>query len=591
MPSSVEQSTSFETLAAERRWPEVAIRLQAEQNGSAVLQCSGLLKDIGAECAAAKSWADAAVCYRLAQWPVYHGASVEFPMEQLQDFYLTFAELVTKAQEAVEKGASEGTEFWTAITNAAIGLANSGLADEAEQVLMWLLNSDNREWAGAVERAASTMPIPEKAESALWLFRQARQGYGTYASLDPAKKDHWMEESERLRDKVLALEEQIEGKDEQPEAAVEESETEEAPSIPSDAFDRLAELTRIRDYDERSDLLNDEYSPFREQIVGHFEAEGDRLRELGKGGAALDAYSVAIAASSGSREHLLTVVREIQKSDWDYKLDTPVPEEAIPEPLGWENGLDRVVWLALRGRTEDADDLLLHLRRVLREPEGMPCIPTGEEYMEASYWFQEIARHIKPAHQHTAEWFQDRCDYNLFEFDKRPAAGDPNRSVAPLLQQMESWLAENREDYFANLQPGVTPAQLDQFETEFRLKLPPAFRQLYQWRNGQKIDCYESLVENRMFMSLEDIADAKRCLDPMIGMDFTDPTHWRRGWVPFLSNGGGDYLCVDITAKDGGSSGQIREYWHADDDRDVPHDDLREWLTYLVESMEDGSLD
>jgi cell wall assembly regulator SMI1 len=164
-------------------------------------------------------------------------------------------------------------------------------------------------------------------------------------------------------------------------------------------------------------------------------------------------------------------------------------------------------------------------------------------------------------------------------------------SHATLIERMDAWLAANRADYHAALQPGVRDAGLDAFEAKFSLKLPEAFRALYRWRNGQPNRRSESLQENRMFSALEDIADTKEMLDDMIGTDFEDPSTWRRGWVPFLSNGGGSYLCVDIDAEGGGQPGQLIAFWKGDEDRPVEHASVEAWLADLVASMDAGTLE
>jgi len=163
--------------------------------------------------------------------------------------------------------------------------------------------------------------------------------------------------------------------------------------------------------------------------------------------------------------------------------------------------------------------------------------------------------------------------------------------VETLIRCIDRWLAANRADYYACLQPGVTVAQLDAFEVRFSLKLPTSFRQLYLWRNGQELACSDSFQGNRMFSSLEDVAETKELLDGMIGYDFDDPRIWRRGWVPFLHNGGGSYLCLDLTAEDGGQPGQLLAFWKADEDRPIEFPSLEAWLADLVASMEDGSLE
>jgi cell wall assembly regulator SMI1 len=163
--------------------------------------------------------------------------------------------------------------------------------------------------------------------------------------------------------------------------------------------------------------------------------------------------------------------------------------------------------------------------------------------------------------------------------------------VRELIDRVDRWLAGNRPEYYARLQPGVTGAVLDAFESRFALQLPEAFRQFYQWRNGQEPRCYASFQDNRMFSSLEEVAETKALLDGMIGFDFEDPRCWRRGRVPFLANGGGDHLCLDVAAEDGGTSGQLVAFWHDWEDRSVKYSSFEAWLRPLADSMEAGTLE
>jgi hypothetical protein len=83
--------------------------------------------------------------------------------------------------------------------------------------------------------------------------------------------------------------------------------------------------------------------------------------------------------------------------------------------------------------------------------------------------------------------------------------------VARLIERIDKWLSTNRADYYAKLQAGATQQELDAFEAKFRLRLPPDFRQLYQWRNGPSGSA--SLQDNRTFSSLDEIASTKEVLD------------------------------------------------------------------------------
>ena len=162
--------------------------------------------------------------------------------------------------------------------------------------------------------------------------------------------------------------------------------------------------------------------------------------------------------------------------------------------------------------------------------------------------------------------------------------------VNPLIDRLERWLTSHRRDYYDLLRPGATNEQLNAFETKFALKLPPAFRALYRWRNGQDPLSSLPLQLNQTFSPLDAVAETKELLDGMIGNDFENPKYWRRGWVPFLHNGAGSYLCLDVAAEDGGTPGQLVSFWKADPDRPIEFPNVETWLAALVSSMEDGSL-
>lgn len=160
-----------------------------------------------------------------------------------------------------------------------------------------------------------------------------------------------------------------------------------------------------------------------------------------------------------------------------------------------------------------------------------------------------------------------------------------------LIIQLDNWLSENRADYYSSLLPGATDEEFSSLEDQLSLSLPDDLRALYRWRNGQHPSEFASFQDNRMFLSLRQISETKDTLDGMIGYDFDDPKWWRRGWIPFLSNGGGDYLCVDVSAEDGGAPGQLIAFWHDDGDREVEFSSLTEWLGALVDSMGNGTVE
>ncbi|AWM40973.1 SMI1 / KNR4 family protein [Gemmata obscuriglobus] len=153
--------------------------------------------------------------------------------------------------------------------------------------------------------------------------------------------------------------------------------------------------------------------------------------------------------------------------------------------------------------------------------------------------------------------------------------------MAELVGRLDAWLARNRADYYARLRPGLSHAAWLDFESQLGVKLPDAFRVLYQWRDGQG-DTFDSFHGNRQWMPAEDIGRVKTLMDGMIGYDF-EPGWWDPNWVPFLENGAGSYLCVDVA---GPEPGRLVEFWNRDHDRPEIAPSLEWWTYKFVTSLE-----
>ena len=155
--------------------------------------------------------------------------------------------------------------------------------------------------------------------------------------------------------------------------------------------------------------------------------------------------------------------------------------------------------------------------------------------------------------------------------------------MTDILKRLDAWLSKNRPAYYAGLLPGLSDMEWDAFVAQLGVRPPDAFRALYQWRNGNPEECF---YENQDWMIADDVAHTKRMFDRMIGRDFR-PGWWSSDWIPFLHNGGGSHLCVDVTgATDGGVPGQLVAFWKADEDRPVCASSLEEWLADFVNSLE-----
>ena len=155
------------------------------------------------------------------------------------------------------------------------------------------------------------------------------------------------------------------------------------------------------------------------------------------------------------------------------------------------------------------------------------------------------------------------------------------------LQALDVHLREKRPDYYKKLQKPLTDQEISKLEVQYRIALPVDLKTLYQWKNGQQQDCYETFVMNFMFEPLENVLEHNKELTSMIGYDFEIENWWNEHWLPIFSNGGGSYICYDLKGVFTGESGQLVEFWHADTDRNVIAPDLRTFMESLNKYYKD----
>lgn len=157
---------------------------------------------------------------------------------------------------------------------------------------------------------------------------------------------------------------------------------------------------------------------------------------------------------------------------------------------------------------------------------------------------------------------------------------------------LEDYLKKLRPNFYAKLNNGLMEKEINDLENEFTLKLPEDLKTLYLWKNGQNINCFETFVNNSMFISLRDSLEINAELNTMIETDFEEENWWNEGWLPIFQNGGGDYICYDLQGVFTNQKGQIIEFWHADNDRNVIAPNLEAFIAainnyYLTTSPQD----
>jgi cell wall assembly regulator SMI1 len=155
-----------------------------------------------------------------------------------------------------------------------------------------------------------------------------------------------------------------------------------------------------------------------------------------------------------------------------------------------------------------------------------------------------------------------------------------------LLARFDALLQQHRPDYYAQLGPPTTDAEMAAVKAAFALVLPPELRHWYGWRNGQAPFCFDSLVGPYEFPSLADVADSMRINCELLADGDFVANWWRPSWFPFLTNGSGDHLCLDLEGTFTGQPGQLIEHWNDDATRTVVFPTLSAWLAAAVAAYE-----
>lgn len=149
------------------------------------------------------------------------------------------------------------------------------------------------------------------------------------------------------------------------------------------------------------------------------------------------------------------------------------------------------------------------------------------------------------------------------------------------LQTLDSHIQKLRPDFYRNLLSPLQDKDIQRLETRHNTRIPDDLKAFYQWKNGQESSCYESFLNNSLFIPLEEALDIAEELTSMIGSDFEIENWWNEEWIPIFHNGGGSYICYDQKGIFTGNQGQILEFWNRDSDRNVIAGSLEEFLNAL----------
>ncbi|MBI1372648.1 MAG: hypothetical protein GC159_07785 [Phycisphaera sp.] len=179
------------------------------------------------------------------------------------------------------------------------------------------------------------------------------------------------------------------------------------------------------------------------------------------------------------------------------------------------------------------------------------------------------------------------------------------------VQQVESawprigkWLAKHAPDGPEHLKPGASADSIAKLEQAIGQPLSDDLKASLRMHSGGGDPGGLPSPTPRdamayVLLSIEEILDAYNTWKELVeGGDFADRKAepdtcirgdwYHLGWIPVASNGGGDYICVDMSPAGGGTPGQVIAMWHDSEKRRLLAPSLGQYLHNLASDMDAG---
>lgn len=181
--------------------------------------------------------------------------------------------------------------------------------------------------------------------------------------------------------------------------------------------------------------------------------------------------------------------------------------------------------------------------------------------------------------------------------------------------RIQSWLHKQYPELGDTLNYGIPPQDLSEAELAFGFGLPQAVRDSYLMVDGQEAEsssaCAEGLFFGLKLLPMEEVVEEWRFWrdvddDPSTGANpqlrllmQSVPPGWvrreysQRGWIPLVSDKGGNYLGIDMNPDDGGAVGQVIIFGRDFDTKVVlwrgdGTSGWAKWLASFAEDLESG---
>jgi cell wall assembly regulator SMI1 len=135
------------------------------------------------------------------------------------------------------------------------------------------------------------------------------------------------------------------------------------------------------------------------------------------------------------------------------------------------------------------------------------------------------------------------------------------------------WLAAHKraKATLPSLRDPASAKSIAEFEAKTKLKLPPSMAAIYRLHDGQDEGAANELldgdtIESGLFPSIEGNGDLAHLLVPLREMQTSMKSEgmpgFRKGWIPFGSNYGGDNIVLDLTSDHAATPGRVLQFNH-----------------------------
>lgn len=166
-------------------------------------------------------------------------------------------------------------------------------------------------------------------------------------------------------------------------------------------------------------------------------------------------------------------------------------------------------------------------------------------------------------------------------------------AINDIWQKIENNLNMYNTDIVSTFNPPANAISINKLEGAIGASLPEEFIQFLSIHNGQQENS-KFLFDNNKILSVSEILMAwSTWCDLLYDGDFegkiSNPASeiqdgwWLKGWIPFATNGYGDFLCIDLNPSINGVMGQIIKVYHDVEDRTLESNSFLNWFSQFIE--------